>query len=91
MTSFLETQTFNKIADPELLVAIYQHAKYNKRKTHRKTISANEKNKRDKQHSNYIQSERKNRPVHGFIFQKTPRSKITARKAQRSLLNNTKK
>jgi len=47
MTDMLEMLTFKKIADPEQLVAIYQHAQYNSRKTHRKQLSANEKAKRD--------------------------------------------
>lgn len=86
MTKTLEATTFNKIADPELLIAIYQHAKYNERKQHRKELSANEKAARDKRQAQYAKAEKENRPREGFIISKAPRSKITAKKAQKIIL-----
>lgn len=91
MTSLLETTTFNKIADPELLVAIYQHAKYNERKNHRKELAANEKAKLDERQRKYEESQKKNRPKTGLIFAKAPRSKITAKKAKKILVSEKKK
>lgn len=91
MTDIVESQTFSKIADPELLVSIYQHAQYNERKKHRKELDAEEKANRDKRNKNYAKEQKKNRPGSGFIVKKSPRAKITARQAQRSLMNDNKK
>lgn len=90
LNDVLETQTINKIADPELLVAIYQHAQYNKRKKHRKELDAQTKQARDKQNKDYANQQKKIKPRSGFIIHTSPRSKITARQAQRSLMNNNK-
>jgi len=89
MTPQLESSTFSKIADPELLVAIYQHAEYKARKNHRTVLTANERSKRDKQASDYVQQQKANKPKEGFIVHKSPRSIITARKAQKAF-NNAK-
>lgn len=91
MNSNLETLTFNKIVDPEKLVAIYQYAQYNSRKTHKKELSANEKAAKDKEKRDYETTQKKIRPKEGFIFHKSPRSKITAKKAVRNLLNDKNK
>lgn len=92
MTPQEEADLFNKIADPNLIVSIYQHAKYNAAKTHRKELSTNEKNARDKRNKEYAKEQKKNRPnAGGFIFHRSPQSKITARKAKRALLNTNKK
>lgn len=91
MDSFVEADVLNKIADPALLVSIYQTAQYQKRKTHKKEISANEKKRREEQKEKYEKEQKKNRPTSGFIVHHSPRSKITARKARKSLLNDYKK
>jgi len=87
MTTFSETNTFNKIADPEVLVAVYQQAEYNKRKVHNKELAKNEKQKRDEKNKKYAEEQKKQFPTHSFVYHKAPRGKITARKAKRSLLN----
>lgn len=91
ITDLKEAELIRNIADPELLVSIYQHAQYNERKKHRKELSANEKARRDKQNKDYANQQKKIRPKSGFITHKAPRSKITARKAQRSLMNDDNK
>ena len=88
----VEADILNKIADPTLLVSIYQNAQYQKRKTHRKEISANEKKRREEQMAKYEKDQKKNKPKgSGFIIHRSPRSKITARAARKSLLNDYKK
>lgn len=91
MTDTLEHTIFREVADPETIVAVYQHAQYQYRKTHRKELSANEKKKRDERNKKYASEQKKIAPRGGFIFHKSPRSKITARKAKRSLLNDNNK
>ena len=87
ITPQIEAGLISKIADPDLLVAIYQHAQYNKRKAHRKEISDKEKAARDQRQKQYAEDQKKNAPKKGFIIHSTPRSKITARKAKKALLN----
>lgn len=92
MNERIESETFRRIADPELLVSIYQHAQYNKRKTHLRELAANEKAKRDQRNAQYAQEQKKIFPRKTLSKSAAPKSKITARKAQRSLLNdNTKR
>ena len=87
MTPQLEAELLKKIADPELLVAVYQHAQYQKRKTHLKELTANEKAKRDARNKQYAEEQKRIIPKKGFIVHKSPRSRITARKAQKALAN----
>lgn len=91
MTAEQEATIFNEIADPETIIAVYQHAKYQYRKTHRKELSQSEKKRRDEQNKEYAREQKKIEPKGNFIFHKSPRSKITARKAKRSLMNDNKK
>ena len=91
MTPEEENKIFNEIADPETIVAVYQHAQYQYRKTHRKELSKKEEKRRDEQNKKYAAQQKKIEPRGGFIFHKSPRSKITARKAKRSLMNDNKK
>ena len=92
MNSQLESATFRKIADPEMLVSIYQHAQYNARKQHRREITANERAKKDVMMQKYAENQKKNQPKKsGMIIATAPRSKITARKAKKALMNNKKK
>lgn len=85
-----EAKLFAQVADPETIVAVYQHAQYQYRKTHRKELAANEKKRRDDANKEYAREQKKIEPRGGFIFHKSPRSKITARKAKRSLMNEKK-
>lgn len=91
MTDLLEAQTFRNIADPETLIAIYQHAMYKERKTHRKPLSQNELKKRDDASKSYEKQQKASQPKGNFITHRAPRAKITARKAQKAFLNNPKK
>ena len=91
MTPQLEAQTFNKIADPELLVAVYQHAQYQQRKEHKKELSANEKAKRDQVNKDYARQQKKNKPAGTFVPHKSPRAKLTAKQAKKNLMNQYKK
>lgn len=86
MTSANETKLEKAIADPETLVAIYQHAAYQQRKTHRKPLDVNTKAKRDEMVQKHRAKSR--REATGKIFARPSRSKITARKAKKSLLND---
>lgn len=90
LTPQMESDIFNKIADPETLISVYQHAEYNHRKNHRKELSANEKAKKDQFNKDYAEQQKKNKPKSNFITHKAPRSKITARKAKKSLMNDNK-
>ena len=86
-----EQKLFSQVADPDVILAVYQHAKYQQAKNHRKQLSKNEQNKRDKRNRDFAKEQKKNRPnAGGFIFHHSPQSKITARKAKRSLLNDKK-
>lgn len=86
MTDDVQTKLENRLADPETLVAIYQHAKYQQSKTHRKPLDTNTKASRDAMLQKHKAKSR--REAAGKIFARPARSKITARKAKKSLLNN---
>jgi len=77
-----------KIADPEILLTVYQHAAYKARKTHRKHLHKSTEKKRERISSEYFQTRKTALPKKHSIFSSSPRSKITARKAKKSLLNN---
>jgi len=78
-----------KIADPMTIVAIYQHAKYLQAKTHTRKLSATEEKAKSEEARKYKDFQRKSAPKHK-IFVKKAQSKITARKASKSLLNSPK-
>lgn len=86
MTDANQTKLEKLIADPETLVAIYQHAAYQQRKTHRKPLDTNTKAARDAMVQKHRAKSKKE--ASGRIFARPARSKITARKAKKSLLNN---
>lgn len=77
-----EMNLISKIADPELLVQIYQHTEYMKRKNHRKELTAEQKRKRNEQRAKYAASQKGIVPKSNFIVHRSPRGKITARKAK---------
>ena len=92
MDPITESKLFSSIADPELLVSIYQHAQYESRKTHRKELSANEKQIRRERLEKYEKHQQENRPKSvGFIFKRSPRAKLDARSAQKKLDFHNKK
>jgi len=76
----------NRIADPELIVSIYQHAKYKEAQNHRKELDAQTKKNRDEQLKQYAKTQKEQTPKHS-IFTKSPRGNITARKALKSFVN----
>ena len=86
MTDANQNKLEKLIADPETLVAIYQHAAYQQRKTHRKPLDTNTKAARDAMVQKHRAKSKKE--ANGRIFARPARSKITARKAKKSLLNN---
>jgi len=78
---------YRRIADPEVLLTVYQHVQYKSRKTHRKHLNKNTEKKRERISNEYRRKKKETSPKKPFIFSRQPRSKITARKAKRSLLN----
>lgn len=84
MTETLKNEVNRRIADPENIVAIYQHAKYQQAKTHRKELDKNELKNRDKRNKDYADQQKKNTPKH-TIFNKGPRGNITAKKALKNI------
>ncbi len=86
MTDAAEQKLSNKIADPETLVAIYQHAAYQQRKSHRKPLDGNTKAARDKMVQKHAAQEKKAKSRR--LMARPARSKITARKAKKSIMNN---
>lgn len=90
INSMNEPQVLSRVANPDTLLAIYQHAQYERRKTHRKEKTAQQNADAAKRKKEYIESQKKVIPKKGFIVQRSPRSKITARTAQRNLLNKKK-
>ena len=91
MNAAVEAGLVAKIADPELLVQIYQHTEYMKRKNHRKELTAEQRKKRNEQRAKYAASQKGIVPKSNFIVHRSPRSKITARKARRSIMNERKR
>lgn len=87
MTPLNENDLLNKLADPEMIVAIYQHAMYMQRKTHRKPLTATERAKRNAQLKKYQKDQKDNTPK-GSIFHKSPRSTIKPRQAAKAIKNN---
>jgi len=83
-----EIDLSRRIADPETLIAVYQHALYLQRKSHRKPISSNEKRKRDERTRQFIDRQKRNVPEGRkglFGVTLAPRAKITARSAARAI------
>lgn len=87
-----KAQVTVRVADTDRLVTIYQNAKHMesvRRGTNRKTITTAEKNKIDKAAQSYEKFKKQSTPKYvGWVIRRSPRSKITARKAKKYL--NTK-
>lgn len=91
MTTLEESRLFNSIADPEVLVSIYQHAQYEKRKTHRKEISDGERKAKQEQRKKYIADQKRYTPKKSLLTYRTPRAKLTARQATKIVKDEYKK
>lgn len=90
MMPLTEIDLMRRIADPQTLIAVYQHAKYLQAKTHRKPLTQTEKQKRDQRNRKFAESQKRNRPEGRkglFGIKVAPRPALTARKAQKYLLN----
>jgi hypothetical protein len=84
-----ERRLLTAVANPEVLVALYAHAKDLQVKKPRNPINTKKREAREKMRQQYIQKERANKPKKtGFIFKRAPQSKITAKQAKRSLMND---
>lgn len=89
MNPIEETRLLSAVANPETLVALYAHAKDLQVKNHRKPVDQKKRADREKLRQNYIQREKANKPKKtGVIFRRSPQSKITAKQAKRSLMND---
>jgi hypothetical protein len=84
-----EANLYRSIADPNTLLSIYQHAMYMRAQTHRHKISAEAIKARNARAERFNRLQKQNTPrvSHNGIWV-VPRSKITARKATRSILND---
>ncbi len=84
-----------RCADTGTLVAVYQHAKKLdalKRNTNRKKVTTKERNDMQAEAKHYEQFKKANTPSYvGTIIRRAPRSKITARKATKSMYAKVKK
>lgn len=81
-----EKALFSRLANPKTIVSVYQYAKYEKAKTHRKEMSAKERLRKETQKEKFRLERKAAKKAETSIF-RSPRSKITARKAAKSLLN----
>lgn len=88
MNPIIEQDLYSRVSDPHTLISIYQHAKYMHAKTHRKELSEAEKRRREERQKKYIRFQKMVRPEVGKIIKRQPRAKITAKKAERMLLND---
>jgi hypothetical protein len=82
-----EADLFRRIADPQMLMAIYRHALYMRAKTHRHQLSPAQIAARDAKAARFRNLQKQNSPkVRRGLAWITPRPKLTARKAVRSVL-----
>lgn len=81
-----QVEITTKVADTQRLIQMYQYAKYDKAKTHRKPITKAESLRRSKEKAEFANEQRRNKPsVPKKIFAKTSRPNITAKKARKKL------
>ena len=86
--SLSEIDLARRIANPDTLIAVYQHAKYLQAKTHRKPLPANEKRRRDDVNRRFAETQNRHRPEGRrgiFGIHIAPRPNITATKAQKTM------
>ena len=90
MNALTEIDLLRRIADPDTLIAVYQHAKYLHAKTHRKPLSQSEKRRRDDRNRKFAETQKRNRPEGRkglFGIRVAPRPALNARKAKKYMLN----
>jgi hypothetical protein len=89
MNPIEEKRLLVSVANPELLVKLYAHARDLQVKEPRRKVDQRTKQSREKLRQQYISKERANKPKKtGFVFKRAPQSKITAKKAKRRLFND---
>jgi hypothetical protein len=89
MNPLEEKRLLASIADPEKLVQIYAYAKELQAKKKNKPVNTARREKREELRREYITASKQNRPKKtGFIIKRGPQSKITAKQAKRSLMND---
>lgn len=90
MNALTEIDLLRRLADPDTLIAVYQHAKYLQAKTHRKPLSQSEKRRRDDRNRKFAETQKRNRPEGRkglFGIRVAPRPALNARKAKKYMLN----
>ena len=83
-----------RIADPETLIAVYQHAQYMHRKTHRIKLTPSEIKKREDRAKRFSEAQKRNRPqgrIGLFGIHIAPRPALTARKAAKLIKQENNK
>jgi hypothetical protein len=89
MNPIEEKRLLVAVADPQMLVQLYAHAKELQVKKPRKTVNTTRQQAREKMKQQYVKKERANKPKKtGFIFKRAPQSKITPKQAKRRLMND---
>ena len=89
INAITQNQLFAQIASAEKIVQIYALGKELQAKTRRREVNQERRRQREKLRQEFVADARRNRPKStGFIFRRTPRSKITPRGAVRSLTND---
>jgi hypothetical protein len=90
MNPIEETRLLSAVADPQLLVQLYAHAKEIHSKTKSvKKVNVQKREAREKMRQEYIQRQKASKPKKsGFIFKRSPQSKITPKEAKRRLMND---
>jgi len=89
-----QAQLQARCADTMTLVSVYQHAKRLdslKRNTNKKPVSTQQKKSMETEIHDYERFKKANTPEHvGMIIRRAPRSKITAKKAAKSMIQKIK-
>ena len=92
--ALIATDLKRRIADPETLIAVYQHAQYMHRKTHRTKLSPSEIKKREDRAKRFSEAQKRNRPqgrIGLFGVHIAPRPALTARKAAKLIKQESNK
>jgi hypothetical protein len=89
INAITQNQLFSQIASAEKIVQIYALGRELMAKTRKREVNQERRQQRERLRQEFISNARKNKPKStGFIFKRTPRSKITPKKAVRSLMND---
>jgi hypothetical protein len=88
MTALEEMNLSASIGDADRIVQIYALGRELQAKNRRGKVNQKRRTERMKMRQSFTDNAKRSKPKsQGFILKKTPRSKITARKAKRSLMN----